>query len=310
MPHRTLEGEGRLKAALALAVAVLAIGFGACRTPSPPVVLPHVSQALPEGRDFYFFLSVPKNRAFLERFFRESGLASRGSDYLIANSRLMYGAASITSGREPGLVLVAEGDYSKSLVEFGIGLESGWDVVERKAGSGAFRAFREKASGFEIAIPNDRLMILATGSTAESLERIAVPAEGALPKGAAAEFEAHAAAAFLPAPAETVIGLASPEAPAFDRLYLFADAGSSSYDLSGRLSVRDERDGRVLASVLKLFLAEKMSQQGFGFEETRRRLGIEHRGTILAFSGFVFPESDLATLLGALLLKGKKGRIP
>lgn len=308
MPHRAFEGEGRLKAALALAVAaVLAFGLGACRTPSPPVVLPHASRALPEGRDFYFFLSVPKNRAFLERFFRESGLASRGSDYLIANSRLVYGAASIASGREPGLVLIAEGEYSKSLVEFGIRLESGWEGVERRTGTGSFRAFQEKATGFEIAVPNDSLMILAAGSTAECLERIAVPAADALPRGAAAEFESHAAAAFLPTPAETVIGLASPSAPAFDRLYLFADAGSSSYDLSGRLSVRDERDGRALASVLKLFLAEKMAQQGFDLENTRRRLGIEHRGTILAFSGFVFPEDDLAAILVALL---KKGRIP
>ena len=261
--------RGKLPLLLSFAAFSL-VAFGACKTPAPPLTLTHTSQALPEGRDFYFFLSVTKNRDFLTKFFKESGLASRGSDYLLANSRILYGAASVSLSREPRFVLAAEGDYSKSLVEFGIGLESGWESLEREAGTGKFRAFREKSSGFEIAIPDNRLMLLAWGSTEESLRRLASPTASVLAPDTAAEFETHAAAAFLPTPAETVVSLASPMAPAFNRLFLFADRGNTSYELSGRLSYREERDGRVLSAVLKLFLADKLAEQGTSFEEIRK----------------------------------------
>ena len=323
MLRRPREGEGSLRQVtrgrgefaalgvrfpLILFFAAALFALGSCRTPAPPLPSIHPSQALPEGRDFYFFLSVPKNRDFLAKFFQASGLASRGSDYLLANSRLLYGAASIVSGREPRFVLAAEGDYSKSLIEFGISLESGWAAVERQAGDRKLRAFREKSSGLELAIPNDRLLILAWGSSEESLRRAFSPGPPTLAPETTAEFEAHGAAAFFPAPAETVVGLSSPTAPAFDRLFLFSDRNGAAYDLSGRVSLREERDGRILASVMKLFLADKMTEQGFSLEEIRTRLKLDLQGETLRFSGFVFPEADLAALLGAVLQKGMKGK--
>jgi hypothetical protein len=286
-----------------------------CRTPPPAVLLKHPTEALPSGKELYFSFSVGPNRGFLRRVLRDNGFPSRGSEYLIENSRFFYGAADFHPGSAPVFSLIAEGVYSGSLIEFGIGREAGWEKIEKTFGTVRARYYREKDGPGQIAAPSDTMVVLSTGDIEECLSRLYTPHRSPLPSEILSRFEANEAAAYLPAPApEGIIGGLSGALglPAvWESLVVSAEGRDGSrYAFTGNLILTPGRDGRAPAVLLRLFLSGWLAARGRILAEIRSTLRVESRENIITFSGVVLSEDETAELIQSIIKISGGGKKP
>lgn len=294
----------RAGALRALVAAILPALFAACRTPPPPLPEADPASALPAEAGLYFALAVPENRDFLRRVAAENGLASRGSDYFLDRSRIVYGAAEFSPEKGSSrLTVAAQGDFSRALVEFGVRRSEGWSEHRLETAVGAIRYYRDP-QGREIAVPSDEIILLASGGgVEESLRRLyGLPPAGrtaTLPRG----FRSRSAAFCFSRPGGNLFPLTAGflEVIPFQEAEVYADRRDGHFSLDGRAVFAGSREAASAAALLRLFLSGLMIAEGRSPAEIRSSLSVQVSGPEIFFSGLVFSDDSAAALLRRIL---------
>lgn len=304
------QGRGRLGVLAGRgipALCLLAVLFAACRTPPPPLRELKPAAALPTGADLYFSLSIPENRDFLQHIIADRGLGSRGSDYFLRRAQFVYGAAHLPSPDSsprpgPRLLVAAEGDFSRSLVEFGVRRERGWTEEKLKTARGPLRYYQNN-QGAEIAAPADGLILLSLGGEiTPALERLfrgtGDEDQGLIPP----EYLARSFALRFSRPRGH---LSLPLGGILDNfLYnltkVYGDRTEGQFTLSGEAVFSGPGEATAAAVLLRLVFSGLLLGQGLDLPQIRSILSVDAEGETVFFSGLQFSEESVTDFLNKI----------
>jgi len=289
---RRLE-EKQLIAAAAAFFLVLA----SCRS-GPELALPAGGGAayLPEGRLVYASARAADNRELVRKLLDRFEIKTQGVRYLADNSRMIHAAVA------PELVLVAEGGFSRGLIDVGLGMDKSWRKAEVKAGGASVEVWRSR--DLSMAIPSDELVVAWTtpagdrSSSTESavLERLyGRPERPALSEAVMAALRGHDVAVYIPS-----------DSGSFDfplrhaSAYLDRSAGAD-YELTGLLAAAESRDPRILNVLVRVVMAGWLSSLGVkDLKTVQSELVVSVEGSNVALRGLKFSPADLIELAAKL----------
>lgn len=287
------------------AVLFVVVVLSGCRTapPAPPSTL---SQYLPEGAASYIYLDVPKAQEPTRRILSSAGVEDRALRRILARTERV---AAAVGGERPGeFSVAASGRFRGFFLQAMLDEQDGWTRRTVELDDRRYGVWTRDADGIEIAFPDSRIVMLASG---EIEERLGAGPEARAP--GANRADEHAAVVVVPrtevaAPFGNIrVAVHDIEVRAdpvdADRVGTDSDAAEKrTWRIGGALRLEREGTARAFTALIRVLTVSMIRDTGADSGEAVKVLSVEREGTRIFVEGIVLAERYVLRALDQFLL--------
>ncbi len=309
--------RGAGPAALGAALLVMTVLAG-CRT-APPAAPSVLSERLPEGAATYLYLDVPRAQEPSRLILSSAGVEDRQLGRILRRTERV--AAAVGGESPSAFTLAASGRFRGFFLQAMLDEQDGWTRRSVEGEDRRYGIWTRDADQVEIAFPESRVVMLASGGLEERLRSSSVSrAPGA------EQADEHAALAVIPrtevsAPfgsmtvtvhdlevhADPVDPVGSEDGPGGSGPEESGSGGSGpggdrEWRLGGALRLERESTARAFTALIRVLTVSMAGDTGADTERVAEKLSVEREGTRIFVEGVVLAERHVLEALEQFLL--------